>query len=98
MAAVCSFATVRMTAEDFSSGSNFEASGGFGPNQVSSMLGWAMILTFLWLMTSALRRCSLPVAGSLILFCGAQAALTFSRTGIYLGVGGIMLGMVFLAR
>lgn len=98
MAAVCFFATARMTAEDFGSDSNFEASGGFGPNQVSSMLGWGMVLAFLWLMTSARRKWSLPFAGSLILLCGTQAALTFSRTGIYLGVGGIMLGMVFLAR
>jgi hypothetical protein len=98
MAVVCSFATVRMTAEDFGAESNFEASGGFGPNQVSAMLGWGMVLAFLWFITAVRRKWSLPLAGALILLFAAQAALTFSRTGVYLGVGGIALGIVCLAR
>jgi hypothetical protein len=67
----------------FGSSSNFAASGGFGPNQVSALLGMGAVSCLL-LTTAGRLQLSwkmLSVA-MLVLFC-AQSALTFSRCGLY---------------
>ncbi|HWQ93520.1 MAG TPA: O-antigen ligase family protein, partial [Clostridia bacterium] len=97
IAAICSSAAFNMTADDFGSESNFQASGGFGPNQVSSALGWGITVAFLWYLISRRTRWKLPVAGALLLFFVAQSALTFSRTGVFLGLFSIALGLAALA-
>ncbi len=69
----------------FGDSSNFDASGGFGPNQVSATLAFGILC--LWLcntsgfLTWRLRIGFIPLA----LWFAVQSALTFSRTGLYLG-------------
>ena len=78
---------------------NFQTSAGFGPNQVSeSTLGWGILAAFLWV---AFQRPSLPsigIAVSLMLFFAMQAALTFSRSGIWMGALSTFVAFAFLAR
>jgi len=82
---------------EFGSGSNFAASGGFGPNQVSAILGLGAL--YLVLMALSLRLGKwLRLAAVLIAvwFC-AHAVLSFSRTGIYLFGAGLLVAAPFLS-
>lgn len=84
---------------DFKLGANFEASGGFGSNQVSSTFGLGMFLCFyLWQQGSSFsgfgRFVDLALSG-LFLF---QGLLTFSRGGIIGGVLGIVLFTLWSQR
>jgi hypothetical protein len=71
--------------ESFLTGeSNFLASGGYGPNQVSMLLGLGALLALIYLFifkTGTMDRIFLTL--SMFVFL-AQAALTLSRGGIYL--------------
>jgi hypothetical protein len=71
----------------FTTESNFETSGGFGPNQVSTALSFGALC----LLVLAVRERKIPLLVleiGLGLAFGAQAALTFSRGGVLsLGIG-----------
>jgi hypothetical protein len=87
---------IRTTEVDFRSSSNFDASGGFGPNQVSAVLGLGMVACFLLL---AGRKGNLIWKGmlvGLIVWFAAQSALTFSRSGFYYAVAAMLAGTAFL--
>jgi O-antigen ligase len=75
----------------FNGESNFATSGGFGPNQVSAMLGLGL---FLCIASFLLFKNALNYAifyGVLAVLFIAQGMLTFSRGGLYNAVGGILL-------
>jgi O-antigen ligase len=81
----------------FSRESSFGATGGFGPNQVSAILGLGGL--FALLMSSDFRldvrfRVAFLV---LALWFAAHSALSFSRTGLYLLSGGLLTALPFLA-
>ncbi len=68
----------------FTGESNFQASGGFGPNQVSAVLGLGAVASFLCLIDHHMRRdLKLLFLGTVLVFA-VQSAMTFSRTGLYL--------------
>lgn len=77
----------------FSDNSNFTTSGGFGPNQVSAILGLGALLFLLLAMQStiAMRWVSLTV--SLILV--TLSVLTFSRGGMYNLVASFFIFVVY---
>jgi O-antigen ligase len=77
--------------------SSSAASGGFGPNQVSAMLGLGAFasLVILVLSDSLWRRIFF---GVLFLWFASQSVLTFSRTGFYLLVLGSVAAGLFLLR
>ena len=77
---------------DFGSESNFAASGGFGPNQVSTSLGLIMLICVLLAFLPPARRLW-PVLAGLGAWSLWSAFLTFSRGGIYglVLAGGAML-------
>jgi hypothetical protein len=84
---------------DFKLGANFEASGGFGSNQVSTAFGLGMFLCFyLWQQGISFsgfgRFVDLALSG-LFLF---QGLLTFSRGGIIGGVLAIVLFILWSQR
>lgn len=84
---------------DFKLGANFEASGGFGSNQVSTAFGLGMFLCFyLWQQGTSFsgfgRFVDLVLSG-LFLF---QGLLTFSRGGIIGGVLAIVLFILWSQR
>lgn len=78
---------------DFQLGANFETTGGFGSNQVSTVFGLGMLLTFyLW-------YCRVNISGyrfidGVILFLFVlQGLLSFSRGGM---IGGALAILIFL--
>jgi hypothetical protein len=95
VAAVASFYTITAENIQFSSESNFETSGGFGPNQVSAMLGLGVLLVgscFLLFRNSTKGKALLGIA---IVLLAGQSVLTFSRGGMYSAVGALMVVMFF---
>jgi len=75
--------TLTATDLQFVAESNFATSGGFGPNQVSSILGLgAFLAVLLTLRSRAPLRLAWLVPG-IALFLALQAALTLSRGGLY---------------
>ena len=82
----------------FSGESNFVTSGGFGPNQVSTMLGAAVFLMLLMLMDARLPwTYRAPMLGLTLIFA-VQAALTFSRSGLGLAFAGLATALLYLVR
>ena len=82
----------------FSKSSNFVASGGFGPNQVSAMLGLGVLAGVLILFEPGVRRWVKILL--LVVVCAmlGQSALTFSRTGVYLAALSVAAALVFQIR
>jgi len=77
--------------QTFSLNSSKAAVGGFGPNQVSTMLGFGALLCIMWAMRerSPLHRLPMAVIGVALL---VQSMLTFSRGGLY----NVLLALVFV--
>ncbi|SCY40149.1 O-antigen ligase like membrane protein [Flavobacterium caeni] len=73
--------------------SNFETSGGFGPNQVSTMLGMGIFILFVRLVLFS--KSKLVLAVNLVVFLGVtyRGLVTFSRGGI---MTAIIMILVFL--
>jgi hypothetical protein len=82
----------------FATESNFQTSGGFGPNQVSSILGLGMVIAFFSALNEkAPQQWRILMIGLAVLFL-AQSALTFSRSGLYNGLGSLVIAFIFLIR
>lgn len=95
---IATVGTVGLDAADFSGTvSNRAASGGYGPNQVSAIIGVAaMVCVFLVFFE---RRHVLRVfAGVLALWFLAQSALTFSRGGSFNLVVALLVAAPFFLR
>ncbi len=78
--------------------SNFEASGGYGPNQVSSILGLGSLC---FLLLFATTRAPAWFNGLVLALCLAlltQAALTYSRGGVYTTAAAAVFGAFYLMR
>jgi len=83
----------------FQSSSMMETSGGFGPNQVSAILGLAALSIYLIYLLCGkfnLRQRVLMIAG--IIYFASQSALTFSRTGVAIASASALLAFLFLIR
>ena len=76
--------------------SNFETSGGFGPNQVSTILGLGIFLFFTKIVLSSKTKGVLLINLILFLFISFRGIVTFSRGGIITGVLMIILLMIYL--
>ncbi len=97
IAAIATIATkATMTAEElvFTTESNFVTSGGYGPNQVSALLGLGALVCMLLILRRIPWR-SRAFALALGAWFVAQALLTFSRGGVYALV--VAVGAVGLA-
>ena len=88
------FYTVTAENIQFTSESNFATSGGFGPNQVSAMLGLGVFVAVCCLVNFKVDTKFKVFIGTAAVFFAAQSALTFSRSGIYSAVGA-SLALVF---
>ncbi|MGH9931112.1 MAG: O-antigen ligase family protein [Pyrinomonadaceae bacterium] len=82
----------------FGLGSNFQTSGGFGPNQVSSVLGLGALACFLLLLNKKVDSKLKLLLGGLIIILSAQSALTFSRGGLYNLAGAIFFASFYVLR
>jgi len=92
------FYTVANEDLQFTGESNLATSGGFGPNQVSSMLGLGVFLSLAGLILFEKRsRFSIYFAVS-ALFMAALSVMTFSRGGIYNAIGAVLVLILFQSR
>jgi hypothetical protein len=66
--------------------SNSATSGGFGPNQVSTMLGLGMFVFFVQFILNSKNKLLLMLNGFLVLVCTYRGLITFSRGGVYTGL------------
>jgi O-antigen ligase len=92
---VATFSTV--TTEDIDYSSKV-AAGGLGNNQASSIFGLSLLLGFFYLFIDRRNRFLRVVAAVIAVWCGAQAALTFSRGGVVTAIGAIAAASFFLLR
>lgn len=76
--------------------SNFETSGGFGPNQVSTILGLGMFVFFTQLILFSKTKKMLILNGALLLVISYRAIVTFSRGGVITGVVMIIILLLLL--
>ncbi len=72
-------------------GSNYNTSGGFGPNQVSTVLGLAMFAAFTRLLLSSGSRTLQIINALLVILFGYRCIVTFSRGGMYTGLAMMVL-------
>ena len=82
----------------FGSSSNHLASGGYGPNQVSSTFGLGIVATLLYTALEKRERWLKILLGILLVWLTAQCVLTFSRTGLYLAALSGVIGASHLLR
>ncbi|NOT46207.1 MAG: O-antigen ligase family protein [Acidobacteria bacterium] len=92
------FYTVTAEQIHFDTESNFATSGGFGPNQVSSMLGLGVFVAACCLASFKLDLKFKILLGIAAVFFATQSVLTFSRGGIYAAVGGSLALLFFQFR
>lgn len=78
--------------------SNFETSGGFGPNQVATALGLGMFIFFTQLVLFSKSRKGIILNGILLIFITYRGIVTFSRGGIVAAVGMIICLLFLLYR
>ena len=89
-----------ISTSSFGTYSNFKFSGGFGPNQVSIVLGFGALLAFCTavLLVSPKQRGLRWALLGLTSGIAAQSMMTFSRSGIYLTSAGALAAAVYLIR
>jgi hypothetical protein len=81
----------------FNTESNFSTSGGFGPNQVSSMLGLGALAAFYVLFTTD-RWPTRLIAFAVMNWLAVQSALTFSRGGLFSATGAALVSLLLFLR
>jgi len=76
--------------------SNFETSGGFGPNQVSTILGLGVFIFFTQLILFSKSKKAIVLNAGLFIFITYRGIVTFSRGGILTAVFMIISLLTFL--
>lgn len=76
--------------------SNFETSGGFGPNQVATILGLGMFIFFSRIILESKTKLSLFFNMIIAITIAYRGVITFSRGGMITGIIMIVLLIVFL--
>ena len=79
-------------------GSNFETSGGFGPNQVATMLGFGMFIFLTRILISTNNLVILALIVAIILAITYRGLVTFSRGGMITGfiMFVVLLGVLYI--
>lgn len=98
VACVTLFYTVTIEDIQFNTESNLATSGGFGPNQVSAMLGLGVLLAAGSVILFRNSTTAKVILGAIAVFFAAQSVLTFSRGGMYNAVGGLLVLILFHFR
>lgn len=76
--------------------SNFATSGGFGPNQVSTVLGLAMFVAFVQLLFGSKSKLLQLVNATLVVLFAFRCIVTFSRGGMLTGLILMLLLLLFV--
>jgi hypothetical protein len=77
-------------------GSNFDTSGGFGPNQVATILGFGLFVFFARAIFASPSRWQLVLNLGIACFLTYRALLTFSRGGLITGLLMVLLLVFFV--
>ncbi|GAB3218780.1 hypothetical protein GCM10027454_07000 [Algoriphagus aestuariicola] len=83
---------------DFSLGANFSTSGGFGSNQVSTILGLGVFLTAACILLNYRLTGFRWMDFVLLLLLTTQGLLTFSRGGMIGGILGVLVMIYYLTK
>jgi hypothetical protein len=83
---------------EFGTSSNFETSGGFGPNQVSAVLGLGALLALLLVVSNKLDIKLRALMFFVVMLLAAQSAMTFSRGGLDIAIASAVVALVFLLK
>lgn len=90
--------TTSISEINFVSGANFESTGGFGPNQVSTILGFGIFI-FLVLLTYKKKFTNFLILDFLIFgFLFYRELLTFSRGGLISGVFAAIIIIIYYLK
>ncbi|PBJ13828.1 O-antigen ligase [Flavobacterium sp. ACN6] len=76
--------------------SNFETSGGFGPNQVSTILGLGIFVFFVQLLLNSKSMLMQIINIGFVLVFAFRGIVTFSRGGVITSIGMIFLLLIVL--
>ncbi|RUT70366.1 O-antigen ligase domain-containing protein [Flavobacterium cupreum] len=76
--------------------SNFATSGGFGPNQVSTILGLGIFVFFVQLLLNSKSKFLIALNAVLVMVFAFRGIVTFSRGGVMTGVVMIILLLMIL--
>jgi hypothetical protein len=79
-------------------GSNVALSGGFAPNQVSSMFGFGVLLVGLFLLSGRTGAVAGGALLAVLLVFATQSAMTFSRGGLYLAGASLLVAAIPLRK
>jgi O-antigen ligase len=98
IAGIAYFSTIAAVDLEFNGQSNSVTSGGFGPNQVSAMLGLALLFLIMTLFDRReVWRIKWPLL-VLAILVATQTALTFSRGGLALAFSSAFVMALYLMR
>jgi O-antigen ligase len=90
--------TLEASSITFGRGSNFITSGGFGPNQVSAILGLGVLASSYYLLDDKVKKPIRAMMFIALLVFAAQSALTLSRGGLYVAAGAAIFASPWLLR
>jgi hypothetical protein len=82
----------------FTDASNFQMSAGYGPNQVSTVLGFGALISVLLVLLVERGTRERLLYSVIALLLGIQSALTFSRGGLFAAIGALLLASPFLVQ
>ncbi len=83
---------------NFTDESNRVTSGGYGPNQVSAMLGLGALGLVLFIISTRAPKFLKIIAGVLSAVLLIQSLLTFSRGGSYMALSAILVAVIVVLR
>jgi O-antigen ligase len=93
--AVITLFVMLVTTVEFVGGSNKSASGHFGPNQVSAMMGLAALGAVLLILEDRASKTFRVLMFLLMAFLLIQSAMTYSRGGLYAFSGAVIVAFFF---
>jgi len=76
--------------------SNFETSGGFGPNQVSTILGLGIFVFFVQMVFNSKGKLLQAINAGLVMFFAFRGIVTFSRGGIMTAIAMIFILLIIM--
>ncbi|MCI0615109.1 O-antigen ligase family protein, partial [bacterium] len=92
------YSTISASQINFTDESNRVTSGGYGPNQVSAMLGLGGLVLVLFIISIKANRFLKIAAGVLCAVLLSQSLLTFSRGGSYMALTGMAAAILIVIR
>lgn len=98
LASIAGHAIATAETISFTAASLKQTSAGFGPNQVSSILGLGAVAALFYLLLENRRKFLRWILFLLTLWLLAQTVLTFSRGGFWTAIGAVVVAGLYLLR